>query len=189
MRPTELRYCACGATREAPVDLRIVSCVRCGRALMTEPELPPAPPNAIAAVAVLASQLVGMVAFGVALAWGWHLEGDGRIAIGVVLAIGAMWVLAGGGALRGSVFALLWCALLDLLLAVACLAGGSHAHRVVIATAERIAPQAALHADAICAGLGCFAALAYVACIAAIPQVRRMAAWQDAQIARLALHT
>jgi hypothetical protein len=189
MRPTQLRYCACGATREAPAELRIVSCVRCGRALMTEPELPPAPPNAVAAVAVLASQLVGMLAFAVALAWGWRASGDGRIAIGAVVAVGALWVLAGGGALRGSLFALVCCAVLDFALALTCLAGGDSVHDLVLATTARIAPEIIVHADRICAGVGLFSALAAIMCIAAIPQVRRMAEWQDAQIARLALRT
>ena len=186
MHPTELRYCACGATREAPAGLRIVSCVRCGRALRSTPDVPAPPSSAVAAFAALASQLVGMLAFCLAVGWAWSVEADGRIAVGALLALAALWVFAGGAALRGSLVGLGCCALLDVAFAVMSFANTPGVRTFVRAAAVRTAPAIAAQVDTVFAVAGGVAALAAVACLAAIPQVRRMAAWQDALIARLA---
>ncbi len=186
MRPTQLRYCACGATREAPAELRVVSCVRCGRALMATPDLPAPPSTSVAVVAALASQLLGTAAFFLVVAWAWSIEGDARVAIGVGLGLGTLWVFAGGSALRGSLAGLFCCALLDLALAATVLANASGARAFVHAATARVAPQIAAHVDTVFLVAGGAAVLAAVACVVAVPQVRRMAVWQDEQIARLA---
>src|SRR4051812_15918139 len=97
MGATDRRYCACGATRDAPTALRIVSCVRCGRALMAAPEPPPPPPSsAVAAGAAVASQVLGAAGFCVVVAWAWALHPDARIAVTALLAPFALLVFAGG---------------------------------------------------------------------------------------------
>jgi hypothetical protein len=137
-------------------------------------------------LAALASQLLGMAAFCLVVAWAWIFKIDVGLALGVPLAIGALWVFAGGSALRGSLAALGCCALLDLALAATCFANASGAREFVRAATAQAAPAITPHVDVVFAIVGGVAALAAVACVAAIPQVRRMAAWRDALIARLA---
>ena len=179
MGPTQLRYCVCGATRNAPAALRIVSCVRCGRALRSEPAVPAAPSIAVAQIAALASQVLGAAGFCLVLAWAWAVKADARIAVGALLALGAVWVFAGGSALRGSVAALGCCAVLDVALALVVLANAAHARRLIRIATAHLVPAVATHAElvlVISAGVAAFAA---VACIAAVPEVRRMAAWNE----------
>jgi len=186
MAPTQLRYCACGATREAPAQLRVVGCVRCGRALMSTPEVPVPPSISIAVVAALASQLLGTVAFCLVVAWAWNVMGDARIAAGALLALVAFWMFGGGSALRGSLTGLACCALLDIGLALLALSTASGARGFVLGSIAWGAPAIAPHVDTIFTVAGGAAAIAALACVAAFPQVRRMGAWQDAQLARLA---
>lgn len=186
MGPTQLRYCVCGATRNAPAALRIVSCVRCGRALMSEPQVPAAPSIAVAQIAALASQLLGAAGFCLVLAWAWSVNPDAQIAVGGLLALAALWVFAGGSALRGSVTALSCCAMLDVAAALLLVANAERARGIVRVATVQFSPAVASHAQlviVIAAGLALFGA---IACVAAFPEVRRLAAWQDAQIARVA---
>jgi hypothetical protein len=186
MGPVHRRYCACGATRDAPASLRVVACVRCGRALSSTPDLaPPMPSTALATLAALVSQLLGALGFCAVLAWAWTIGAEVRIAAGVLLALAALWVFAGGGALRGSVAALACCAVLDLALALVVLANATRAHGFAQPTVARLAPPLVAHVDTALAAIGSVAALAALACVAAFPQVRRMAAWQDDQLARI----
>jgi hypothetical protein len=173
--------------RDAPSTLRIVSCVRCGRALMATPELPPPPPSsAVAAGAALASQVLGAAGFCVVVAWAWALHPDARLAVAALLAPFALLVFSGGSALRGSIPALGCCALLDLALAAAAFTHTAQTRDFVRIAATRFAPAHTAHLDAIVSVAGGVAAFAAVACIAAIPHVRRLAAWQETQIARVA---
>jgi len=184
MGSTQLRYCACGATRQVSTELRIASCVRCGRALMSTPGVAAPPSSTVAVVAALASQLLGALAFFLVLASAWVFKIDGWVALGAPLALGALWVFAGGSAVRGSLAALTCCALLDTVLAAICFANAWGASGFVRAATARAAPALTMHIDTIQPIVGGIAALAAVACVAAIPQVRRMAAWRDARIAQ-----
>jgi hypothetical protein len=187
MGPTHHRYCACGATREVPASLRVVACVCCGRAMTSTPDLPEPPPStALAMLAALASQLLGALGFCVVVACAWTIGPEARMASAALLAVAALWVFAGGGALRGSVMALGCCAALDLALALLVLANTTNPNGPVRATAARVAPLLVGHLDVALAVIGGIAGLAALGCVAAFPQVRRMAAWQEAQLARIA---
>jgi hypothetical protein len=185
MAGTQLRYCACGATREAPAELRILSCVRCGRALTATLDVPSPPSISLAVVATLASLLLATVALCLVVAWALNVAHDPRLAIGALLALGALWVFAGSSSLRGSLSGLGFCALLDIALALLALSSASPARGFVLPATAWIAPAIAPHVDTIFSAVGGAAALAAFTCLAALPQVRRMAAWQDAQIARI----
>src|SRR5579859_5729882 len=98
MGPTQLRYCLCGATREVSCSLRIASCVHCGRALALAPyTFEPAPRSGLAQAATFTSQLLGALTFAFALVW----MADPSLQR-ALLALGALWVFAGGSAQRGS---------------------------------------------------------------------------------------
>jgi hypothetical protein len=187
MAPVEVRYCACGATRAVPASLRIVGCVRCGRALMLAPQMPAAAPSTpLAAVAALASQLLGAAMFCVVLAWAWSTHPGDRAFVGALLALGASWVLVAGSALRGSLVALGYCLVLDLALAVLVAADHARVGGFVQSATTKLVPAVATHVGLVCAIAGGLAAFAAVTWLVAIPHVRRTAAWHDAQAARLA---
>jgi hypothetical protein len=137
-------------------------------------------------LSALVSQLLGALGFCVVVACAWRIGPEARIASAALLAVAALWVFAGGGALRGSVMALGCCAALDLALALLVLANTTSPHGAVHATAVRVAPLLVGHLDTALAIIGGVAALAALGCVAAFPQVRRMAAWQEAQLARIA---
>jgi hypothetical protein len=148
MGPVNRRYCACGATRDAPASLRVVACVRCGRSLTSSPGLPPPPPStSLAIVAALVTQLLGALAFCAVVAWAWTVGAEVRIAASVLLAVAALWVFAGGAALRGSVAALGCCAGLDIALALLVLANASSAHGFVHPIVAHFAPTLVAHLD------------------------------------------
>lgn len=187
MGPTQRRYCTCGASREAPASLRVVACVRCGRELTARPETtPPLPSAALAMLAALVSQLLGALGFCAVVAWAWSVGPEVRVAAGVLLALASVWVFAGGSAVRGSVSGLVCCAVLDLAVALAVLGYAASAHRFVYVAAVRFVPSLVGHVDTVLQVLGSVAALGALACVAALPQVRRVAAWHEAQLARFA---
>ena len=177
MAATQIRYCSCGAVREVPLELPYVSCVQCGRALTLAREVEtPMPSAAVVATATFTSQCLGTLAFTMTLAWSLHH----RVAhpdVTMVCALGAIWVFAGGWAHRGSLPALACCALLDFALAAACL----DARAWLPPPPSRIAPELvelalrAVYAVALLAG---------VTCLAAMPQLRRVAAWRSAAATR-----
>lgn len=146
----------------------------------------PPPSTSVAILAALASQLLGAASFCVVLAWAWTTKTSDRVAIGALLAIAAAWVFAGGSALRGSITALGLCAGLDLVLALVAFVDGPLTRGFVRSAAE-LAPAVAGRAELIVEVAGGLAAVAAVACVAAFPYVRRFAAWQEAEIARVAL--
>jgi hypothetical protein len=168
MAPTQLRHCVCGATREAPVELRVISCVQCGRALTLTREVCPARPStSLAGVATLLTQLLGAFVFAVAVLRIARLD-DRSAAVNAMLVLGAIAVFAGGHAHRGSVFALICCEILDLAVAVVCITTDLGVRWLAPVLGDRI-PIASM--------AGFAGAVAAAACIAAIPQVRRLEAW------------
>jgi hypothetical protein len=175
---TQLLHCKCGAKREAPANLTIVSCVQCGRAMsQTSPTQVVGPPSRVrVSLATLASQLVGTLAFAFGVYWIAALHTTSAAIVGV-LAAGAICVFAGGQAHRGSTNALLVCTTLDVAVAVLLLA--------------RIPPVMALVTPVLArlglspywlVAIGGFAAFAAIGCVATIPEARRFAAWRTARI-------
>ncbi len=153
---------------------------------MATPEVPSPPSISIAVVAALASLLLGTVAVCLVVAWAWNVEHDLRIVIAALAALAVLWIFAGSSALHGSLAALGFCALLDIGLALLALSSQSPARALVLDASAWIAPAIAPHVDRIFQVIGGAAALSAFTCLVAFPQVRRMAAWQDAQIARVA---
>lgn len=175
--------CACGATREAPVGLRYLSCVRCGRGMAPATSNPfaPSPSRSIVAGATFVSQLLGMLGFVLALVWTIKHGGHWMVNA-TILSLGALVVFAGGHAHRGSVGALVVCAVLDMAVAIACLANIAAVDAFVRMPTAWALPAALpkLHiATTIAGGV---ALLAASACMAALPQTRRFAAWRERQI-------
>jgi len=178
---TQDLYCACGATRVAPINLTIVSCVQCGRAMapLSSAIVTPPPSRIVVSIATLASQLLGTIAFALALVWIVSLRVTEPLVIGAMVA-GAICVFAGGAAHRGNLVALGLVAAFDLGLAFAMLA------KLPTAAAFLWGPLARIHADdhlaLITSATGGAAALAALVCIIAMPQAKRFATWRDHQI-------
>jgi hypothetical protein len=168
-------HCACGATRDAPAGLTIVSCVACGAAMTRSIPIQYATPPArtLVTTATFATQLLGTLAFALALVWIVALRITAPPIIAVLLA-GAVAVFAGGHAHRGNVIALGVCTAFDLAVAVFILARLSATEAFAWPALARlhVAPTYFLLAA------GILAALAAIACIAAMPQARRFAAWR-----------
>lgn len=181
--PQQVFQCACGARRQASNVVRVLSCLQCCRAMV--PESPnafrPTPSRSIVAIATLTTQLLGAIAFALAVVW-IIKQGDRQPMKLTILTLGAVGVFAGGNAHRGSVLALALCALLDVAVGVACLAKLAAVKAFVVTplawTAPHIGHELAL-ATTIAGAIAVFAASA---CIAAIPQTRRFIAWRDEQI-------
>lgn len=178
MGEQRVMHCACGAIREVPSALRFVSCVKCGRAMaqrrLTDSE--PSPTRWIVSAATLASQLLGTVAFAIALVWIVKHGNRAPWVVGV-LALGAVCVFAGGIAHRGSLRALAICVLLDSVVAVVCLGHVSSAKGFVLPPVAWVAPSVAHQLATAMTITGVVAALAAIACVAAAPQARRFAQW------------
>lgn len=182
-----LFHCACGATRSAPGRLSMISCVRCGRAMATRiaEAYVPAPSRPVLATATLVSQVLGAVAFVLALVWRLRLGGEGAGIVAVMVA-GAACVFAGGLAHRGSVVAVIACVAFDMAIAIACLTELSAAHAFVYVPVASISAAAAAHLPLALAITGLLAVLAAIGCVAGLSQARRFAAWRDAQILQAA---
>jgi len=141
----------------------------------------PRPARSIVATATFVSQLLGTLGFALALVW-IIKHGHPQPVSLTILVLGAICVFAGGNAHRGSVRALAVCALLDLAVAIACFANLSAVTAFVLVPVAWAAP-ALVHQLAIATMIaGVVAILAASACIAAVPQTRRFAAWRDEQI-------
>jgi len=141
----------------------------------------PTPSRSIVASATLASQLLGTLVFALALVWIIKHGNSWPVNL-TILVLGAVAVFAGGNAHRGSLGALAVCALLDLAVAIACLAKISAVHAFVLAPVAWAVPAAAPKLPIATMIAGIVAVLAASACIAAVPQTRRFAAWRDKQI-------
>ena len=176
-------YCACGATRHAPAGLTIVSCVACGaRMSRTMPITYAKPPSrAFVSTATFASQLLGTAAFALAIVWIVALRVTTPPVIAVLLA-GAVAVFAGGNAHRGNIIALGICTVFDLAVAGLALPRLALTETFAAPALARlgVAPTYVLF------GAGILAALAAIACVAAMPQARRFAAWRGEQILQAA---
>jgi hypothetical protein len=141
----------------------------------------PTPPRSIVASATLASQLLGTLVFALALVWFIKLGGRSPLNV-TIMVLGAVAVFAGGSAHRGSIAALAVCALLDLAVAIACFGNIAAVKAFVLAPVAWAAPAVAAHLTIAMLIAGIVAAAAASACIAAVPQTRRFAAWRDEQI-------
>jgi drug/metabolite transporter (DMT)-like permease len=144
-------------------------------------KLAPTPPRSIVAIATLASQLLGTLAFALAFVWVFK-HGDRQPLSVAILVLGAVCVFAGGNAHRGSVRALVVCAVLDIAFAIVCLANLSGAKAFLLAPVAWAAPAIAGELALAMTITGIVAALAASTCIAAVPQTRRFAAWRSEQI-------
>lgn len=144
----------------------------------------PAPSRPVLAGATLVSQLLGAIAFALALLWFVKLGNRSAPTIAVMIA-GALCVFAGGHAHRGSVIAVLACVAFDIAIAVACFAVPA-AQPFVAAPVAWLAPAALPHLAIAMVVVGSAGAIASVACLLALPQARRFGAWRDAQILRAA---
>lgn len=168
-------HCACGATREAPAGLTIVSCVACGAAMSRSIPIQYATPptRTLVTTATFATQLLGTLAFALALVWIVALRVTAPPIIAVLIA-GAGAVFAAGHAHRGNVIALGICTVFDLAAAAFLLARLS----VTEAFAGPALARLHVHPTYVLLAIGILAAVAAIACIAAMPQARRFAAWR-----------
>lgn len=141
----------------------------------------PTPSRSIVASATLASQLLGTLTFALALVWIIKFGHHKPVNL-TILVLGALGVFAGGNAHRGSVVALVVCALLDLAVAIACLGNIAAVAVFVQAPVAWAAPAIASKLPIVTMIAGIVAVLAASACMAALPQTRRFAAWRERQI-------
>ena len=175
-------HCGCGATRRAPAYRTILSCIQCGAA-MAPPTIATDPPprRALVSAATFASQLLATITFALALAWIAALGVIDALTIGI-LATSAICVFAGGTAHRGSLVALALCSAFDIGVALVTLARLPITNAFTSPPLAHLSEPLANRLDAILLVIGAFAALSALACIAALPQARRFAAWRGEQI-------
>ena len=145
----------------------------------------PAPRRTLVATATLVSQLLGTAVFALGLVWiiASHVTSD--VVIGAVVA-SALVVFAGGHAHRGGLVALVFCAAFDATVGVALLLRIPIVAGYAGAPMARISEVLARHHEIIITIVGGCAVVSAVACVAALPQARRFAAWQREQLDRLA---
>jgi hypothetical protein len=179
MGDTQLLYCSCGAARQVPLKLAHVSCIQCGGAMAPASiaRIAPAPSRGVAATATFVTQLLGTFVFALAVYSFVVLQRQEPFVIGL-LAAGAFGVFAGGRAHRGSVNALCSCIAYDLALAVAVLSRIPEVNTFVTAPLQRLT----LARVPTLTTLGAVALVTAAACIAALPQVRRFAAWRGSRV-------
>lgn len=141
------------------------------------------PSRAMVAIATFTTQLLGALAFALAVVW-IIKQGDRQPMTLTILTLGALGVFAGGNAHRGSILALALCALLDVAVAIGCLAKLSAVKAFVVTPVAWAAPSVGHELALAISIAGIVAGLAASACIAAIPQTRRFTAWRDEQVLR-----
>lgn len=139
----------------------------------------PPPSRTLVATATLATQLLGTLAFALALVWIVALRVTDPVILAAGLA-GAACVFAGGNAHRGNLVALGLCAVFDIGVAVATLARLPAAEAFAVPGFARIGAEQ--HVGLALFIAGTIAALAAITCLAALPQARRFAAWRGEQI-------
>jgi len=183
----QLLHCTCGATRQAPVSMSIVSCVRCGAAmgLASKVASVPAPRRTLVGTATFASQLLGTAVFVLGLVWIVALRTTTDVVFGALVA-SAILVLAGGHAHRGGVIALASCATFDLAIGIALLLKIPPAITYAEAPIVRISDALARHHELVITITGIAAVVCAIACVAALGQARRFAAWQREHLHHLA---
>jgi hypothetical protein len=176
---TEL-HCACGERRVVPAGLRVVSCVKCGRALGPPlPEPGPRPAIWLLALAAAAAQLASGIALGLAVACAAR-RSDASAVLAAWAIVGVVGVFAGGMAHRGRVGALLVAALIAAAIAAMCLT--SRARLAELLHASGVLAYVPLDAQLLARAIAGLAGVACLACLAALPQARRYAAWQRSQL-------
>lgn len=165
----------------------VVSCVRCGAAMGLPANVAtvPAPRRGLVAMATLVTQLLGTAVFALGLVWIIASHVTSNVVIGAVVA-SALVVFAGGHAHRGGIVALAGCAAFDLVVGVALLLRIPTAVAYTAAPMARISEALAHHHALVIAIAGGCAVVSAIACVAALPQARRFAAWQREQLHRLA---
>ena len=173
---TRVMHCRCGATRNAPIGLMVVSCVRCGAGMGSTVDMRQAIPPArgLLALATFPSQVLGTLLFAFAIAR-IVLVGADDTAIGT-LVVAATWVFAGGAAHRGSVVALVLCAMFDAAAALALLAPLSDIAAFMSPLLAKVSEQQFEMGRIVVAGV---AVIAAIECFVAMPQARAFAKWRN----------
>jgi hypothetical protein len=173
-------HCVCGERRVVPAGLPVVSCIKCGQAL--GPPLPaprPRPAIFLLAVAASSTQLVSGIALGLGITWvAKHF--DARTELVAWLIVSILGILAGGKAYRGSVGALYVAAAVDVALVAVRLMSRDPLTEML--RVSGVVPYVTASAELLALSIAAFASFACVACLVAVPQARRYAAWQRRQI-------
>jgi hypothetical protein len=170
----------CGQRRVVPARLRIVSCIKCGRALgppLTDPG--PRPAIFLLAAATNVTQLVSGIALGLAIA-SVARHFDASAALDAWLLVPLLGIFAGGKAYRGGPGALVVAAVIDAVIVAMCLAGRDHIIEMLHASGafRYVTVDTAL----LTYGIAALAGVAGLAGLAALPQARRYAAWQHTRL-------
>src|SRR6478735_616425 len=99
MPGSQLFHCACGARRPVSNGLRVVGCVKCGRAMSPykSDAFSIIPSRWLLSLATFISQLLGFLAFLMAAMWMLKL-GHRNVGVICVAVFGAVSALAGGQA-------------------------------------------------------------------------------------------
>jgi hypothetical protein len=180
-------HCSCGASRPVSNGLKFVSCVRCGRAMTphgAEIHIP-RPSRRTLVLATLTSQVLGAVAFALAALWLIVLGERTPLTISI-LVLGALHVFTAGMAYRGSVNALGAAAFVDVALALACITKPAAVKTFVLVPTLWLTPDLVRDAAFAMTIAGLVALAAAAACIAAVPQTRRLLAWRTERVLRAA---
>jgi hypothetical protein len=173
-------HCVCGERRVVPAGLRIVSCIKCGQALGPPlPEPGPRPAIFLLAVAASATQLVSGLALGLAIAWAARrFEASSDLFAWLIVSI--LGIFAGGKAYRGGVGALLVAAAIDVVIVAMRLPARDRVTELLHASG--VVRYVTVDEKLLALAIAAFAGTACLACLAALPQARRYAAWQRSQI-------
>lgn len=170
----------CGERRVVPAWLRIVSCIKCGRALGPPLRDPgPRPAFFLLAVAANLTQLVSGIALGLVIASAVR-HFDASAALYAWLIVPLLGIIAGGKAYRGGPGALVVAAVIDAVIVAMCLAGRDQVIEMVHASGAL--RYITLDTVLLSHGIAALAGVAGVAGLVALPQARRYAAWQHTRI-------
>lgn len=173
-------HCVCGGRRVVPAGLRIVSCVKCGRALGSPLPAPgPRPAIFLLAAATNVTQLVSGIVLGLAIASAAR-HFDASAALDAWLIVPLLGIFAGGKAYRGGPGALVVAAVIDTVIVAMCLAGRDHVIEMLHASGAL--RYVTVDPPLLTYGIAALAGLAGLACLVALPQARRYAAWQHTRI-------
>jgi hypothetical protein len=160
--------------------LRIVSCIKCGQAL--GPPLPapgPRPAIYLLAVAASATQLVSGLVLCLALTWAAR-RFDASSDLVAWLIVSIIGILAGAKAYRGSVGALLVAAAIDAVIVAMRLPDRDLLTELLHVSG--VVPYVTDDTQLLALSIAAFAGASCLACLAALPQARRYAAWQRSQL-------
>jgi hypothetical protein len=173
---TRVVHCRCGATRNAPMGLKVISCVRCGAGMGSTVDMRRSipPSRGLLALATFPSQVLGTLVFAFAVAR-IVLVGVDDMAIGA-LVVAAAWVFAGGAAHRGSSLALVLCAAFNTAAAIALLAPVSDIAAFMAPLLTKVSDQQFEMGRIVVAGI---AVIAAIECFVGLPQARAFAKWRN----------